>query len=86
MQQRHGIRKTGDLKLLVHLDEQSMQEAAGDAGDAGRDDLELEGLKELAELDHGVSIFVAGDADHHRLLPHFAHCELRAMATKQISF
>lgn len=63
-----------------------MQEAAGEAGDAGRDDLEVEGLKELAELDHGVSIFVAGDADHHRLLPHFVHCELRAMATKQISF
>lgn len=60
-----------------------MQEAVGDAGDVGRDDLEAEGLKELAEPDHGVLLLVAGDAYRHRLVPHCTHCELRAMAIEQ---
>lgn len=69
---------------LQYLNEQSMQEAAGNAGDVGCDDLDVERLEQIAQLDHGVSLLVAGDAYNHGFLPNFSHFKLHAMPPKQI--
>lgn len=69
-----------------YLDEQSVQQVFGDTGDVGCDHFEVEKLKKLAHLDHGVSLFVAGDAHNHRFLAHFIHSELRATPPETIKF
>lgn len=59
-----------------YLNKQSVQEDPRDRGDAGSDDVEVERLKDLTHLDHGVPLLVARDANNQSRITHLTNSKL----------